>query len=983
MEGPLVLFGVGAALYFLGAPLTSILMASQNRNRLRVLELLVQRQQVELERLRSQLARPPQPAPVPTPPEPVVPEPEAAAPPPPVAAPEPPPIEVPPIEVPPAPGLPDVPAAAPRTPFDIEKLLGIRGAAWLGAVAFVIAGSLFAKYSVENNLIPPAVRIALIVLAGIGALAGAELFLRRRYAVTANAVCGAGIALLYTGFFAAHALYHLLGLPPTFALMVLTTVAACLLSLRYDSFFIALLGLLGGFATPISLSSGHDHPVGLFAYLLLLDAGLLLIAVRKEWHRLALLSLGATQLVEVLWFAAHMAPAKMPIALAAFLLFALVYLALPSLVPRPARRELLRGAVLSGLFPFVFAFYLAPRAEYAGRWPLLFGFVACLDAAFVVLALRRAQVYLLLSGALATVVTVMLWASQHLQRADLVGVSLAVVGLGLLFNAAPLLFRLSLARRLDAGAASAVEGAAFLLFAGVALYAVLVGQQFGEPPWVFLGLLAGLSGLLLLHRPARSGVSVAGTLEPLVAAIVAQLWFFRATAPETLLRNLSVPLLLAAGFSLTALRSFDREAGALLAAVTALAGLFLCLDSRDLSGAPLLLFSALAVLQLLFLGAALRLRRSEVLPLALLAAAALCTLWHAEHFYLPDLPAVLPFYAGFYLYFLVLPLPVPAAARWDRQWPWLAAGLSGPCFFLPLYLAMVARFGKGLIGALPVALSALSVLGLAAVQRRFPRSQEPWAARQRLRNQALFAAVALSFVGLAVPLQLDRQWITIGWVIEAMAVLWLFGRLPHVGLKYLGLLLYGAVAVRLLGNPSIFSYEERGLPIVNWILYTYGVSAACFLLGAHFLGRVEQERLLPCERTLLGGGRYRLSRGVYFLGFLLLFALINLEIADYFSPGRYLEFRWERHYARDLCTSIAWGVYALLLLSVGMWRRVRALRFVSLGFMLLTIGKVFLYDLSSLRGLYQALSFLGLAVSLVAVSLLYQRFVFRKEPGEP
>ena len=74
---------------------------------------------------------------------------------------------------------------------------------------------------------------------------------------------------------------------------------------------------------------------------------------------------------------------------------------------------------------------------------------------------------------------------------------------------------------------------------------------------------------------------------------------------------------------------------------------------------------------------------------------------------------------------------------------------------------------------------------------------------------------------------------------------------------------------------------------------------------------------------------------------------------------------------------MSWGLYALLLLGIGMWRRSRVLRFVSLGFMLLTITKVFLYDLSSLKGLYQVLSFLGLALSLIMVSLLYQRFVFR------
>ena len=49
---------------------------------------------------------------------------------------------------------------------------------------------------------------------------------------------------------------------------------------------------------------------------------------------------------------------------------------------------------------------------------------------------------------------------------------------------------------------------------------------------------------------------------------------------------------------------------------------------------------------------------------------------------------------------------------------------------------------------------------------------------------------------------------------------------------------------------------------------------------------------------------------------------------------------------------------------------------------MLTVAKVFLYDLSTLTGLYRVLSFLGLGVSLILVSLLYQRFVIAKRDEE-
>jgi len=207
-------------------------------------------------------------------------------------------------------------------------------------------------------------------------------------------------------------------------------------------------------------------------------------------------------------------------------------------------------------------------------------------------------------------------------------------------------------------------------------------------------------------------------------------------------------------------------------------------------------------------------------------------------------------------------------------------------------------------------------------------------------------------------------------------VWWLFGRLPHPGLKYLGAVLYVFVGVRLLFNWSnVLRYEERGLPILNWILYTYGVPALCCLVGAFLLGRAEQARRGAPNDDVMPGDRRLLAPAASLLGLILVFALINLEIIDYFGSQRHLELAMERHLARDLAMSVAWGVYAIVLLLVGLFRGVRALRIVSLAFLLLTVAKVFLYDLSQLTGLHRVLSFLGLGAALIVVSLLYQRFV--------
>ena len=142
-------------------------------------------------------------------------------------------------------------------------------------------------------------------------------------------------------------------------------------------------------------------------------------------------------------------------------------------------------------------------------------------------------------------------------------------------------------------------------------------------------------------------------------------------------------------------------------------------------------------------------------------------------------------------------------------------------------------------------LAAGSVISLAGVSRVFSADEaagDPEAAARRLNYLALFAAIALGFVAAAIALQLEKQWLTIGWALEAAAVFWLFGLVPHPGLKYLGLILFGVVGARLIVNPEVLRYEPRGAPIVNWLLYTYGVPVLATFAGAWLLRRAEAQR---------------------------------------------------------------------------------------------------------------------------------------------
>src|SRR6185295_15357627 len=117
-----------------------------------------------------------------------------------VAAPQP-PTPPPPQSFPPRPPSPPVP---PRPVFDWEALIGVKLFSWIAGIALVFAAIFFLKYSVDHGWLNPPIRMAIGLVIGAALLVVCEWKAARRYAVTANALDAAGIAILFSTFFASH-----------------------------------------------------------------------------------------------------------------------------------------------------------------------------------------------------------------------------------------------------------------------------------------------------------------------------------------------------------------------------------------------------------------------------------------------------------------------------------------------------------------------------------------------------------------------------------------------------------------------------------------------------------------------------------------------------------------------------------------------------------------------------------------------------------
>ncbi len=708
---------------------------------------------------------------------------KAAAPPPfpaapatPKAPPVPPQPQEPPQQAPPGGQPPEAPPPVSGG-VDWEQWIGIRGAAVLGAIVLALAAVMFLRYAIEHGLIPPIVRVAIGLSVGLGAIAFAETLRKREYATTANALAGGGIVILYVSVWSARVLYELIGGGLAYVLMILITVTCGLLSWRHRARDIALLGLVGGFATPILLSTGRDNPIGLFPYVLMLDFGLFTLARRRGWPVLMILALAATAFYEAVWIFDRMGPDRVFLGLGVLGLFG-VFFAVAGRLQAAGDDEAgqasgqtasWRLTQLAGvLLPFAFALYFAGNADLGPHLYPVAALLLLLLAAAAWMGRVQELPVLPTAAAAATAGVVAVW-FMRTQFDDALAWEATAVCFALAL--APHVF---LERDLRAGKQGNLwvgEWPAWITSLGFLLLLVLFCVEPSSPSlWPWLCGWVVLAGLGLRQATATGH----GRIQALVACALGvglSIFFLdhgrTSTFPSPAL-YFAIVVLVALGLQTLALA--PREAKAKRAADVAAATLpltlllFLIGEAINPHLAPGLFLVTTIVLAFLAALSATRMQSGGVYLAAVLLLAVnhwLGTMsypWTAE----PADAALSAFLIQLIpvLVFSFWPLLVGGVFRQSR-WAWYGAALAGPLWFVALRLLFEVRFGDAAIGLLPVALGALS-LAAAYQARQLGLPGDP----ARLRSLVWFSAVALGFLSVAIPLQLEKQWVTLGWALQ-------------------------------------------------------------------------------------------------------------------------------------------------------------------------------------------------------------------------
>ncbi|ARE38611.1 hypothetical protein RGUI_0470 [Rhodovulum sp. P5] len=790
----------------------------------------------------------------------------------------------------------------------MEETLASQWMIWLGAVAIALSAVFLFRYAIDEGWLTPMARVLAGLILGGMLLSAGEWTERRPVRQVARALSpdyvppaltASGLFAIFAALYAAHGMYGLIGPAVAFIGLGLVSYAALGLALR-QGWFVALMGLAGGYLVPALTESPEPQALPLFLYLWLLSAGCLAVMVWRKWWWFAALTLVGALFWPLLWLDWAWSAADQGVlgsygvGLAA--LFAGLSTRLPVKVPQTPLWRWMSAmlADTSGLGFTLCGVLLLLYADLCGFNTAAFMFLALYGAVALAMGVwRQTLESLAVASALIVLAGFVLW---------------------------PQPVEISLPARLqELGTASGAN--AFGPFVMPPEFLV-----FSRALWGFAALF-GLGGYLALPRGRT--VALWSGLSAGMPVLLFVIGYWRIGAFEIDISWATVGMGLAVLLLLAALSVARRTGG----------------DRRNVA---LALYAAgcTAVLALAFTC----LLREAWLTVAL-SVEILALAWIWDRIRVAEVKAIAMVMAG-----VVLVRLVANPAVLDYQ-----GGVAG------LFGWVIYGYG----------LPAAAMTGAA---RLFARGD----GGHRVPLVILCEILALGFAFLMVALQL-KLWTsgTIrpeGWTLfdsAVQSVWWITGAAVCLrreitqdrpwmqfagGLLLLAAGLLVGVGHVIENNPLVSGEPVGGLPVINLLGLAYILPAVGFAL----IGSRRGFDLPDRARQALQAGA-----GI------LLFVYLSLETRRTFR-GADISLTWESPPgdAELYAYSVVWIAFALVLLAVGIWRGSQAMRYASLAVLIVTVIKVFLYDMSDLAGLYRVASFLGLGLTLIGIGRVYRRFVF-------
>ena len=281
------------------------------------------------------------------------------------------------MPTPPPPPMPHIPprpdAGAPKfaqpEQRSSESLEGTIGKLWLnriGIVAILIGVAYFLKYAFDSGWIGPGGRVAIGLIAGIAVVVWSESFRNKGSAAFSYSLKAVGIGILYLSLWAASQYFHLVPASVAFVAMILVTASTITLALTQDAEILAVYAMIGGFSTPALVSTGENHEIILFSYVLLLDVAILAMVAFKPWRRIVWGAMLGTAVMYVGWWAQYYDSSERTVTVLFASAFFAVFAMVPLLTPLTRSRWHRGMSITLMLLPLLngAAYFLALYAMY-------------------------------------------------------------------------------------------------------------------------------------------------------------------------------------------------------------------------------------------------------------------------------------------------------------------------------------------------------------------------------------------------------------------------------------------------------------------------------------------------------------------------------------------------------------------------------------------------------------------------------------------
>ena len=259
---------------------------------------------------------------------------------------------------------------------------------------------------------------------------------------------------------------------------------------------------------------------------------------------------------------------------------------------------------------------------------------------------------------------------------------------------------------------------------------------------------------------------------------------------------------------------------------------------------------------------------------------------------------------------------LPRVARPGR---WAGLSAAAPLVILIIAYWRLQEFEIAFAWTMAaLALAALELAGAVASARRRTEEADP-------EVEIALAAYSVGVLGstiTAAAFGLSEAWLTVALAMHLPAIGWVEARTRVGALRWVALAIAIAVLVRLILNPFVLDYPLGPTPVLNWLLYGYGVPAAAFIVATRQFGASRDDALV----WVLEAGSIMFS-----------LLLLSLELI-HASYGR-LTMGWLDDFATAASLFALWLAFSVAVIALGEYRERPVLRWG--GRLLLTVATAF------------------------------------------